>query len=332
MTRSRQPEWVALVDRAHRIIVSTLFRDLSAGFARFVYAWLVPSATAVAVFLLAVLPDLRRVAGSNVLGVHGTALGSVAVFAIAVLIISVVFAYTSLPAYRLLEGYTIPRWLTRRSMKRHVRAWYRIQALLELETESGSETGLTTEDLSAYPDSVEDVLPTRLGNALRSMERYGLGRYGLDSQLLWYELQSMASPTLRRDNEDARATVDFFLAAIVHSALLGFIATAIGVASVAHGPVGVASISVAVACALLVPLAYRQAVRNVDEWRSTTQALVNLGRTTLPTALGFRQARSFKEERQFWESYRSLVIYGPHEDDLRFLDPRRLPPTRPPGA
>lgn len=312
--------------------MSTLFQDLSAGFARFIYAWLVPSATAVAAFVFLVLPDLRSVAGPDVLGGHATSLGSAGIFAVTVLIVSVVFAYTSLPAYRLLEGYTIPEWLRRRLMRRHVRAWYRIQALLELEAELGSETGLTTEHLNAYPQSLEDVLATRLGNALRSMERYGRERYGLDSQLLWYELQSIASPTLRRDNEDARATVDFFLAAVVHSVLLGFVAAGVAIASAVHGSSGVGSISVAVVCILLVPLAYKEAVRNVDEWRSTTQALVNLGRSTLPTSLGFRRAPSFADERQFWDSYSSLVIYGPQEDDLRILDPHRLPPTESPPA
>lgn len=312
--------------------MSTLFQDLSAGFGRFVYAWLVPSAAAVAAFVVLVLPDLRRIAGPRVLGGHATALGSAALFAITVLILSVVFAYTSLPAYRLIEGYTMPRWLSRRLVKRHIRKWYRIHTLLELEAKSGAEIGLETEEQLAYPESVEDVLPTRLGNALRAMEQYGEERFGLNSQLLWYELRSIASPTLRRDYEDARATVDFFQAAIVHSVLLGVVAIGVAIASVAQNSVAVRSISVAVACAALVPLAYREAVRNMDEWRATTQALVNVGRSTIPATLGFRTARSFQEERQFWEYYCDLVVNGPRPDPLRFLDPRRLPPTRAPGA
>jgi hypothetical protein len=301
-----------------------LFKDLSSGLARFVYAWIVPSATSVAVFVLFVLPDLRRVLGGGVLNADGTLIGSAALFATTVLILSVLFAYTALPAYRLLEGYTLPQWLKRRLLSRQMRHWYRLQALSELATRPGASTGLSVDDLNAYPSSVEDVLPTRLGNALRAMERYGVERFGLDSQLLWYELQSITSPTLRRDTEDARASVDFFLAGVVHASLLCLVSTCVAAASlVTRSPLATGSVCVALISLVLIPLSYREAVRNVEEWRSAVQALVNVGRDGLFTALGFRKPMTFRQEREFWNAYRALVVYGPDDDSLRYLDTRR---------
>jgi hypothetical protein len=298
--------------------VNRLFQDLSAGFARFVYAWLVPSATVVATLVVLVLPDLRKVIGANALTLGSTPLGTVTLFAITVLILSLVFAYTSVPAYRIVEGYTLPHWLKRRLHRRQLREWYRIQALSELELNSGIDAGLTPGELHAYPSSEDDVMPTRLGNALRAMERYGEDRFGLDSQLLWYELQAIASPNLRRDTEDARATVDFFLAAMVHLLLLVVISTPIAFASQGIGSICVSIISLA-----LLPLAYHEAVRNVEEWRSAVQALVNVGRSTLPAALGLRTPMTFQQERRLWNSYCGVVVYGADEGYLRYLNTRR---------
>jgi hypothetical protein len=298
--------------------MTNLFRDLSAGLARFVYAWLIPSATVVALFVLLVVPDLRGIAAlAQVAGTH-TPLATVGFFALAVVTLSVTFAYTSLPAYRLLEGYTLPRSLKARLLRRRLRAWHRLKARAESLGDGHPDGGRLIEQLAEYPDDPAEILPTRLGNALRAMERYGVSRYGLDSQILWYELQAVTPPHLRRDSEDGRASVDFFIAAVVHYSVLGLIATAVAVATG-----GIGSAIVALVCIIVVPVSYREAVRNVAEWRATVQALVNLGRVTLPPALGLRQETTFEAERRMWESYAGIVVYGTEGYDLSYLNSRR---------
>jgi hypothetical protein len=304
--------------------LTNLFRDLSTGFARFVYAWLVPSASVVAAFVFLVLPDIRGVPALKGVAGAETPVATFGFFALAVVTLSVTFAYTSLPVYRLLEGYTLPSGLKSMLLRRRLRAWYRLKARVESLPDDHPESGVLIERLAAYPDTQDEILPTRLGNALRGMERYGVSRFGLDSQILWYELQAVTPPNLRRDAEDARASVDFFVAAILHYSLLGILAAAVAVATG-----GLGSAVVVAGCLLVVPASYHEAVRNVGEWRAAVQALVNLGRVVLPEALGLRQETTFEAERRMWESYAGIVVYGTEGFDLAYLNSRRAFPGLP---
>lgn len=132
-------------------------KDLSAGLARFVYAWLVPSATVVAVF---VLPDLKT---SSRTGPRVGSLDSFGLMGIAIVILGVVFAYGALPIYRVLEGYVMPAALKRRLRRRQLRDWYRLKAKAAIGAKLGPDFGLAMERLELYPTHVDDVLPTRLG-------------------------------------------------------------------------------------------------------------------------------------------------------------------------
>ena len=206
----------------------SLFKDLSGSLARFIVAWLVPSVAAVAVFAVLVLPDLRDVTPGGLLD-RRPPLQAAVQFSIAVLVLSVLFAYVSLPIYQFLEGYTMPVRLARRLKRRHVRHLYRLRAQFEHELRTDQGWEFTLERLAAYPESPEHVMPTRLGNALLAMEEYGGKRFGLDNQTLWYELLSTTSDGFRRDAEDARAGVDVFISALVHLTLLGTTAAVVAV-------------------------------------------------------------------------------------------------------
>jgi hypothetical protein len=296
-----------------------LFKDLSGSLARFVLAWLVPSATAVALFATVVLRDLQALTPPGILNGRPP-LQAALLFSIAVLVLSVLFAYANLPIYRLLEGYTMPapvvRWLTRRRL----REWYRLTAQFDHELRTGGNWHLTLERLAAYPDARRDILPTRLGNALRAMEGYGDSRYGLESQTLWYELLAATPDGLRRDAEDARAGVDFFISAFVHLLLLAGVASAVAGWAAVRGSLAGGSIIVAVVSAALVPATYGQAVRNVGEWRLAIRALVNVGRVPLANALGLRLPDTFEEERELWNLYVALVAHGPQRMELPRLN------------
>ena len=297
--------------------MSSFLTALSGNLARFVYAWLMPSATAVAIFAAFVLPYAP---GPVALPKDAATLEAALLFILVVLILSLLFAYVSLPIYRFLEGYTMPRWLARPLRKRRLREWYRLHQTVERAVRSGApDWQVSLESLARYPESPEQVLPTKLGNALRAMEQYGVTSYGLDSQTFWYELQSVAGDNLRRDTEDARAGVDFFISAVVHLALLAVASAAVAVASLSLPPA-----IVALGSLLAIPFAYNQAVGNVGDWRAAVQALVNVGRTPLSAALGLRMPATFEGEREMWENMVDLVNYGPKRAYLRALNPNRL--------
>jgi hypothetical protein len=300
------------------------FKDLSGGLARFIYAWIVPSATTVALFALLVLPDLSGTAPSFVDAVTGSSSQTIAALSVAVLLLSVLFAYASLPIYRLLEGYTLPMWIARPLQRRRLREWYQLQAKVRATTPNSARYQLDLERLTEYPSTEELIRPTRLGNAFTALEDYGPDRFGLDQQTFWYELQSVASPALRTDTEDTRAGIDFFISAVAHLSLLAVCA---GVVAVVTRGLG-AALTCLVAV-LLVPLAYRQAVVNVKEYRYAVQALIHMGRKEVAEKLGYRLPDTFEQERWMWEQFHQLVGHGntghlmARMDDLRGPRPDR---------
>ncbi len=146
-----------------------------------------------------------------------------------------------------------------------------------------------------YPDRQEQLLPTRLGNALRSLETYGLERYRLSSQTFWYELKAVAGPEIRQDLEDTRSTVDFYISVIIHLVLLGAASlwVAVGARSITAFGLGALSFVAGIPC-------YRQAVTNVLSWRRAVQALVNTGRPALADRMGYVLGGTEYEEQMFW--------------------------------
>lgn len=297
-----------------------LFKALSSGLGRFVYAWLMPSVVVTGLIYFLLLPywplqSGRASAGDSAARVNPVVQG--ASFLLVALTLSVVFAYCSRALYQFLEGYTMPRWLKRRLQKRMQRKFLQLRAL----TRSGAtaERLIAAEQLKGFPERCGDVMPTRLGNALKAMESYGASRFGLDSQTLWYEMQSVAGADLKRDADETQGATDFFISAVAHLLLL----SVAGVATFATS-LQVHSLIIALVSTSLVYPAYRQAVKNVSEWRWTIQALVNTTRPALATALSLRLPPTHAEELKMWTTVSTLIHYGPDEQTLRLLDQYRL--------
>ena len=129
------------------------------------------------------------------------------------LVASVLTALSSLAIYRVLEGYTLPMALKRRMMKKTLLRWHRLRRTVFAPwgTVSTIARELAQEQWQLYPQDERQLLPTRLGNALKSLETYAMTRYALDSQAFWYELHGVSSLALRQDVDDTRASVDFFV-------------------------------------------------------------------------------------------------------------------------
>jgi hypothetical protein len=65
----------------------------------------------------------------------------------------------------------------------------------------------------AYTEDPDDVLPTRLGNVLRSAEMYPLYRYGIDIAVLWTRLAMLLPDQLQRDIE--RSVIQYQLPLVI---------------------------------------------------------------------------------------------------------------------
>jgi len=112
--------------------------------------------------------------------------------------------------YRILEGYLFwPRLLQLFAVERQ----RRIKKKLEDDLSgTGWQRGLALEKLAQYPLRDDQIVPTRFGNAMRSFETYGKTRFNLDSQTLWYELCASAPKYIQTEIDNARSSVDFFVA------------------------------------------------------------------------------------------------------------------------
>jgi hypothetical protein len=310
-------------------MVNRIFDTVTNSLSKFVLGWTIPSAVAVALFAVFDFPAVSNVGPFHPIqqaAVTANGLGVVVVFTLCVVALSALFAYSQLPIYRFLEGYSIPRPLRRRLHRRQLQRWYRLQLIADRPI-SEYRRQLLFEDQFLYPEDRNEVRATRLGNALRAAEMYGYDRFRLDSQTVWYELLATAPDSIRRDVEQTRAAIDLFVSSIAHFTLLA--AASIVIAAWAHS--WQALILGAISVLVLRP-AYDAAVRNVPDLRYAVQALVHTGREPLADKLGFRMPGSISDERELWGNFCQFVNYGYGNDDVyglwtsldRF---RRPPPT-----
>lgn len=288
--------------------MSALFSTLTAGFSRFVLAWLMPSVVTVTIFAIFLLPDIANSAFIAPLSraAHENAFAGTLVFAFSVVLISLLFAFTSLPLNRLLEGYTLPRGLRRRWRRRQIRRYVKLQRTYRrLPLRFDDLRGIAQEQLSLYPRRREQILPTRLGNAYKAIETYGVNQFYLDGQTFHFELLGVVPDRLRRDIEDVRAQVDFFIGFVGQLAALCLVSV-----SIAIGARSGSALVIGLLSAVLARFAYAAALRNMTDVRFAMQALTHIGRDGLASAMGYRLPKTMDRERKMWAAWTKFAAGG----------------------
>ncbi len=283
--------------------MSDILKGLTGAGWAFLYAWVLPPVIFVASVAFVVLPALPSAwyAGNSIELASGTAiqLGFVA------MVLGLIGNALSTPLYRLLEGYAWPwrmrAWGRRRQLDRKRRL-----AEAANHAKPGLELALARERLRRFPVSDEETAPTRLGNAIRSFETYGVDRYRLDSQALWTELLVTAPSGLRAEIEASRAHVDFFVFLVYLSSSLAAIA---GAAALHPEASHLVLLCLVFAGFAISRLSYILAVVSCSYWQATVRALVNVGRKPLADALGLRVPKGIDEERLMWELEMAFVFY-----------------------
>lgn len=302
--------------------------------------WLLPSAVNVALAVLilsgvAGMPSIGDLADEGNPGRGLLALG-------AVVLCGLILAALQTPLYRLLEGYL--GWPTglfgaaRRRMLRHKHLLadrLRLRALVRADRDgfldepghaaltafrahpvvgryvardthlSVAREALLRERLLRFPVDDDQVVATRLGNAIRRLEEYGYDRFRLDSQVFWYELSAVAPEQTGKQVDRARTNVDFFVCL-----LYGHLIVALAVAGALVAGARRWSPAPVLAVLLLVVLAhvwYRIAVVTTDDWAAAVRAMVNVGRRPLTEALGLRLPARIVDERDMWASASKLA-------------------------
>lgn len=243
------------------------------------------------------------------------------VFSFFVLVSSVFFAYASLPIYQVLEGYRLPAAMRRRLRRRHLREFYRLRAVERRYRATGVfPAGYTTDDFRLrYPRDVDSVRATRLGNALTSMEQWSSSRFQLDSQTLWFELQAVSADNVRKDVDEGRAPVDFFVSSIAHASLLSLSGIVVGSITPQRQ-----ALVIGLLAAASIPVSYRLAVSNMLDWSQSVKAMVNVGRVDLAARLGLQMPGTLEGERHMWSAHMHVVELA-DDAHIESYDSYRIP-------
>jgi hypothetical protein len=192
--------------------------------------------------------------------------------------------------------------------------------------------------LPVYPKGT--TMPTRVGNALKSLETYAVTTFGFDSQSMWYDLYGLAPQAVREAIDDAELQADAFVSAIY--AIAGFTAAAVAGAAWrdASGLGGVRLWITAGLAALLLPALHRGLLASIAEWASAIRTMVNIGRVPLRSLYELPTPSSAADEREMWSAVMGTLFaadplpgYWPAKLEAyrrRYRVERRANPTRNP--
>jgi hypothetical protein len=164
-----------------------------------------------------------------------------------------------------------------------------------------------------FPADEEALLPTRLGNVMRSGEMRAGAANGLDAVVLWPRLYPVLDETVRALTDDRRDQLDlsarfcavFALAAVV---LLGLL--------LMHGW----WLAVPAGCLVLAWLAYRGTVTAALAYNEALRVAFDLHRFDLLTALHLPLPKSREEEKAQNDDLRAFLLQG-WETDFKYEHP-----------
>ncbi|MFC9690046.1 hypothetical protein ACFTSF_15990 [Kribbella sp. NPDC056951] len=335
-----------------------IFQSALTGGRALLVGWILPSLINVLIFGVVVTPKISSFDALDAEAARGAIFGLVVTA-----MVGLVLAALQTPLYRVLEGYLCwPKWLAHARRRRHLARKHLLRnrvdaAALALQDRTGSLAvadrpvlaafrahgvigrylevdlhkgavwlALLEERLHRYPVDDRQVAPTQLGNAIRRFEEYGYSRYRLDTQVLWHELNAAVGEPARKQTDDARMSVDFFVS-LLFGHLIVIVAAVVGLATgtVVRPWLVVATIAVLLPLTLLW---YRLAVVSTDEWAGAVRAMVNLGRHPLAAALGLTLPQGIDDERSMWLLVDDFVRTGFHPG-LTTLDAYRTAPEEP---
>jgi hypothetical protein len=169
-----------------------------------------------------------------------------------------------------------------------------------------------------YPGKPGLILPTRLGNVIRSFEYYSDSEYSIDSIEAWPRLVAVIPESYAVSVDDAKTTYDFMMNCSALSLLLACSIVFVGLifpASMASTMAVLYWLSKVIAFVLISYLFYRLSINRAGAWGSLVKGSFDLYRWALLDKLGYNQKpKSRSEERRLWAEISRQMIYGDRFD------------------
>lgn len=193
------------------------------------------------------------------------------------------------------------------------------QQWLDIDTDlDGKFSAYRIQIRHSYPADPGLILPTRLGNVIRSFEYYSHSEYNIDSIELWPRLVAVIPESYAVSVDDAKTTFDFMMNCSALSLVLAFgivFAGLIFPASIASNMTVFYWLMKATAFYLLWYLFYRLSINRAGAWGSLVKGSFDLYRWELLNKLGYQQKpKSRQDERVLWGEISRQMIYGDRFD------------------
>jgi hypothetical protein len=272
------------------------------------------------------LPHALRAAGPSG---QVVALGGVA------LLLGLLLSGLNRPLVRIFAGYPLKaskrppfRWLARRRMDRSLTAFDELTRRRE-----GPKSDARTEAAQRldrdYPAHRNQVLPTALGNVIRSSETYPRSRYNLDGVTVWPRVELLLTDGERTVISDAQADLSFFVNSSVAVLAVGcaVIASAAWYAPTVGSLISRTAVALLLA-ALISWMAYRAAVQAAAGWGDSIRAGFDVHRLDVYTKLGIRIPGSWEDEKETATAVNRCLVYG-EPVEMRFRAPAPDGPLAP---
>jgi hypothetical protein len=200
------------------------------------------------------------------------------------------------PLVRAFEGYwMLQPWAARLGRSRcraQQRRWDRLVL---------TDTRDYTRRYREFPTRPDELLPTRLGNAICAAESYvrDSRRYGIDAVFFWPRLYSLLPDALRDSLAAARSTMEQML----FISFLSVVLTPVTLISAIFLQLPLAAwLPVLVGAPVLASLTYRSAVAVALSYGELVRAAFDTHRLALLTSLGYALPTSPEGERELWQA------------------------------
>ena len=188
-----------------------------------------------------------------------------------------------------------------------------------------------------FPADPRDLMPTRLGNALRAAEAYpgDEERWGVDAPFWWPRLYLVLPDSARTVIDDARSGLDQLVVLSALSGVFGLVALGLSCASALGASWAGLNLIVGFACAagglLLSWSSYRAAATAATSFGELVRSCYDLYRGDLLAKLGWPMPDTLRQERKLWKALGQQFYRRGTDNALEPLinAPRKPPPGSP---
>jgi hypothetical protein len=240
------------------------------------------------------------------------------------LVAGLVLSGSSYLITRVFEGYPLlhlRRWpllsaIPRAAIWAQRRSYRRLVAVRDDESRPNGERGRAAWCLDRYfPADPDQLLPTRMGNAIRAFERHSNVRWGVDGITIWPRVEALLTKEERELHVDAKIDLYVFMNGSVGAFVAGVCLLVDQAVNQPQPPAfwPLYAIPFVVGYAL-----YRLALTPAVNWGEPVRASIDLHRLEVYEKLGVRAPTSFSDERELGRRVSQALLYGRPllDDDL----------------